>query len=75
MAFLCRRLRHCIKWLRYVAARSQILSGGPMKIPKIVHVLADGTRTDTIKGKVVPGDNPVYEIILQGNTSREKKLA
>lgn len=46
-----------------------------MKKPKIVHVLADGTRTGTIKGKVVPGDNPVYEIILQGNTSKEKKLA
>jgi len=38
-------------------------------------VLADGTRTDTIKGKVVPGDNPVYEIILQGSICREKETA
>ena len=35
-----------------------------MKKPKIVHVLADGRRTDSILGKVVPADNPVYEIIL-----------
>ena len=35
-----------------------------MKKPKIVHVLANGKRVKSIEGHVIPGDNPVYEIIL-----------
>lgn len=44
-----------------------------MKKPKIVHVLADGSRTESILGKVVPADNPVYEIILNGQTAKGKE--
>lgn len=36
-----------------------------MKKPKVVHILANGKRVDSIKGHVVPADNPVYEVILK----------
>jgi hypothetical protein len=36
-----------------------------MKKPKIVHVLANGKKVHSIAGKVVPGENPVYEVILK----------
>lgn len=34
--------------------------------PKIIHVLANGERVDSIEGKVIPSDSPVYEIVLKG---------
>ena len=30
---------------------------------KVIHHMADGTIRDSIKGVVVPGDNPVYDIL------------
>lgn len=35
-----------------------------MKKPKIVNILANGKRVKSIEGHIIPGDNPVYEIIL-----------
>ena len=46
-----------------------------MKKPMIVHVLADGTKVNSIAGKVVPGDNPVYEVILKSSRKREERTA
>ena len=46
-----------------------------MKKPQIIHVLADGTRVKSIAGKVVPGDNPVYEVILKNGQKKEKRTA
>lgn len=46
-----------------------------MKKPKIIHVLADGTKVNSIAGKVVPGDNPVYEVILQNGCKKERRTA
>ena len=43
-----------------------------MKQPKIIHILANGERVDSIKGHVVPADNPVYEIILKINQGEQK---
>ena len=34
-----------------------------MKKPKIIHVLANGKRVDSIEGHIIPADNPVYGII------------
>ena len=36
-----------------------------MKKPKVVHILANGKRVKSIKGYVVPADNPVYEVMLR----------
>ena len=44
-----------------------------MKKPKIVHVLADGSRTDSIKGKVVPADNAAYQIILSSSLAAKRE--
>lgn len=44
-----------------------------MKEPKIIHVLADGTRTDSIKGHVIPADNPVYKIIFEASKGETNK--
>lgn len=46
-----------------------------MKTPVIVHVMADGKRLDSIAGKMVPADNPVYEVILKSNNKKEEKTA
>lgn len=35
-----------------------------MKKPKIVNILSNGKRVKSIEGHIIPGDNPVYEIIL-----------
>lgn len=35
-----------------------------MREPKVVHILANGKRVKSVKGHVIPADNPVYEIIL-----------
>lgn len=51
----------------------------PKPQPKIVHVLANGKRVDSIEGHVVPEGNPAYRIILEAALERkreqEKKLA
>lgn len=36
------------------------------KSPKITHILANGTVLESIAGKVIPRDNPVYELVLKG---------
>lgn len=33
--------------------------------PRIVHVLADGTKVNSIRGKVVPQDNAAYAVMLE----------
>lgn len=43
-----------------------------MKQPKIVHVLADGSRVDSIKGRIVPPDNPVYKIVIEAQKNGSK---
>lgn len=43
-----------------------------MKQPKIIHILANGERVDSIKGHVVPADNPVYEVIIKINQGEQK---
>lgn len=43
-----------------------------MKKPKIIHILANGQRVDSIEGHVVPADNPVYEVILKINQGEQK---
>lgn len=51
----------------------------PKPTPKIIHVLANGERVDSIEGHVVPEGNPAYRIILEAALERkreqEKKLA
>ena len=51
----------------------------PKPQPKIVHILANGKRVDSIEGHVVPEGNPAYRIILEAALERkreqEKKLA
>lgn len=42
-----------------------------MKKPKIIHILANGQRVDSIEGHVIPADNPVYEIILRTKTGEK----
>lgn len=42
-----------------------------MKKPKIVHILANGQRVDSIEGHVIPAYNPVYEIILKMKTGEK----
>lgn len=44
-----------------------------MKKPVIVHVLANGKRLDSIEGKVIPGDNPVYQVILSSYITAKKE--
>jgi len=36
------------------------------KIPnyKIIHILADGTRVDSIEGKVIPADSEFYRVYV-----------
>ena len=41
-----------------------------MKKPKIVHVLADGSRTDSVAGKVIPADNAAYQVILSSRSAK-----
>lgn len=36
------------------------------KSPKITHILANGTKVESIAGKVIPRDNPVYELVMKG---------
>ena len=36
------------------------------KKPNVIHILANGERVDSIEGKVIPSDSPVYEILLKG---------
>lgn len=36
------------------------------KSPKITHILADGTKVESIAGKVIPRDCPVYELVMKG---------
>ena len=36
-----------------------------MTKPKIVHILADGKRVESIEGHVIPADNPVYRMLLE----------
>lgn len=36
-----------------------------MTKPKIVHILADGKKVDSIEGHVIPADNPVYRMLLE----------
>ena len=36
------------------------------RTPRVIHILANGERVESIKGKVIPSDNPVYEIVLKG---------
>ena len=38
--------------------------------PKIVHILANGERVDSIEGKEIPADSPVYEILLKGEQGK-----
>lgn len=38
-----------------------------MKKPKVVHILANGQRVKSMKGHVVPADNPVYEVMLRAS--------
>ena len=38
--------------------------------PKIIHIMADGKTLKSIKGHVIPAGNPVYEIILKGETGK-----
>lgn len=51
----------------------------PKPTPKIIHVMANGERVDSIEGHVVPADNPAYRIILEAALERKreqgKKLA
>jgi hypothetical protein len=35
------------------------------RTPRIIHILANGERVDSIEGKTIPSDNPVYEIVLK----------
>lgn len=42
-----------------------------MRRPNIVHVLANGQRVESIEGKIIPEDNPVYEIIFRAATKGE----
>lgn len=44
-----------------------------MKEPKIIHVLADGKRVDSIEGHVIPKDNPVYKIIFEATKGEKEK--
>lgn len=49
-----------------------------MKEEKIIHIMADGTRRESIEGLVVPVDHAVYGIILGMNEKRmtqEKQTA
>lgn len=41
-----------------------------MKKPKIIHVLANGQKVNSIEGHVIPGDNPVYAIIIGAQKSK-----
>lgn len=44
--------------------------------PKIIHVLADGRRVDSIEGHVVPADNLAYRLIVDvAKEEKRKKLA
>lgn len=44
-----------------------------MKKPNVIHVLANGQRVETIEGKVIPEDNPVYEILFRAVTQKGEK--
>lgn len=44
-----------------------------MKQPKIIHILANGQRVDSIEGHVVPADNPVYEILFRSQIKTGEK--
>ncbi len=44
-----------------------------MKKPVIVHVLANGKKVNSIEGKVIPGDNPVYQVILSSHITAKGK--
>ena len=35
-----------------------------MKKPKIIHILANGKKVNSIEGHIIPTDNPVYEMVL-----------
>ena len=36
------------------------------KQPRVIHVLSNGQTVNSIAGRKIPVDNPVYEIILKG---------
>jgi len=36
-----------------------------MKKPKVVHILANGKKVKSVKGRIVPAENPVYEVMIQ----------
>ena len=38
--------------------------------PNIIHILANGERVDSIEGKKIPSDSPVYEILLKGEQGK-----
>lgn len=38
-----------------------------MRKPKVVHILANGKRVKSIEGRVIPADNPVYEVLLRAS--------
>lgn len=46
-----------------------------MKMPKIVHVLANDKRVKSVEGMVVPADNAVYEVIIRSIKRNEEKTA
>ena len=41
------------------------------KNPKITHILANGTVVESIAGKVIPRDNPVYELVLRKGAKKK----
>ena len=41
--------------------------------PRIVHVLADGTKVNSIKGMIVPQDNNAYAVMVEAAKSRGDK--
>lgn len=46
------------------------------KEPKVIHVLANGKRVDSIEGHVVPADNLAYRLIVDvAKEEKRKKLA
>lgn len=37
-----------------------------MRTPNIIHVLENGERVKSVKGKQIPVNNAVYEVIMKG---------
>lgn len=42
------------------------------KEPKIIHVLSNGARVESIKGHVVPAGNPIYNVMIEQCRGKSK---